>query len=556
MLILENGIALLLDSLSLREKIGQTAIEQIARLPLADFSEATVAEYLKENPIGSLFLAGEIIKGDAGSAEVYRQIIDTFQKLSTIPFLVAGDLEHGAGSAIKQMTKFPDLMALGAANDEKLAYDFGKYTAIEGCSVGFNWTFSPVVDVLKNWLNPIVSNRGLGSFPEHIARMAAAIVKGMQENRLAACAKHFPGDGVDFRDQHICTSVNSLSEDEWWGNHGAVFQAMIDSGVQTIMTGHIALPWIEKFDGIKQRYRPATVSRIITTELLRNRMGFKGVVVSDALDMGGYVGWDNYEERTIECFNSGTDAMLWPGPEYINIMERAILEGKVSMERLNESVRRILELKESLGLLKQDTDIKSPIHLAIVDNNPDVELSKLAKNLSREIAARSMTLVRNRKNLLPLHSDKVKRILIGKMSKITEDREFPIDYFLSKLTERGIETHVIENWDPAAILIDMKSIGYDWDAFLMPFILRTHGLINTVRPVGESARAIWSSQIVEQLHPIVISMGTPFLLMDMPYVDTLINSYSPCEDSVDMLVKALFGEIAFTDFSPVEVGGW
>jgi beta-N-acetylhexosaminidase len=202
-----------LDSLTLREKIGQT-VQEICHEDFCGDKESA-REYFASYPLGSLYTGGEIIKGAGSSPDVIRSSVEMCQQASKLPLLIAGDLEYGVGSAVKGLTQFPVSLALGATDDEQLAHDYGRYTAQEGRSVGFNWTFSPVVDLLQNWLNPIVSNRSLGDDPKAVARMAGAIIRGLQEHGMAACAKHFPGDGVDFRDQHLVTSINSLPEDQW-----------------------------------------------------------------------------------------------------------------------------------------------------------------------------------------------------------------------------------------------------------------------------------------------------------------------------------------------------
>jgi beta-N-acetylhexosaminidase len=237
-------------------------------------------------------------------------------------------------------------------------------------------------------------------------------------------------------------------------------------------------------------------------------------------------------------------------------MEGAVNNGTVSMKKLNESVRRILELKIRLGLVGKDGDcFESPsVMKGYSSLNP--ETSGRAKELSRDIAAKSITLVRNRKKQLPLDPGRVKRVLIGKMTSVSKGKEYSIDSLLERFRNRGIFTAVLEDWDPAGMENKMETLGYDWDAFIIPFIQNIHGLHNNIRPVGENAMAIWCSQMLDRLDPIAISMSSPFLLYDMPYIDSLINTYSTCPDSVDMLIKALFGEIPFNDHSPVDVGGW
>ena len=208
----------------------------------------------------------------------------------------------------------PYMMALGATKNEQLAYDYGKATALEARYIGANWTFSPVCDLNINKRNPLINVRGLTDDANLGCKMLSNIIKGMQENGIAACAKHFPGDGVDYRDQHITTTCNSLSMEEWWSTFGKTYKAFIDSGVKTIMAGHITLPdypqELSKKFGLPL---PATLNKHLITDLLKGELGFEGIVVTDALNMGGFKGWfDSQEVAELESFKAGCDMMLWP----------------------------------------------------------------------------------------------------------------------------------------------------------------------------------------------------------------------------------------------------
>lgn len=537
-----------LKSLTLREKIAQTANE---RLPVFHHIEEAAA-WLEKRPLGSVFSGGEIIKTSSDSAESLRAGIECLQQQSKVPFLVAGDLECGAGVAVKGLTRLPSEMALGAANDPALAYEYGKWTAIEGRSVGFTWTFSPVLDLLRNWLNPVVSNRAIGVDPEHVASIACEIIRGLQEFGMAGCAKHWPGDGVDFRDQHLVTSVNSLPEAEWQQHFGNVYRRVFQAGVYTVMPGHIALPWMEPMQPSQRRPTPATVSRPLLTELLRGEFGFDGVIVSDALEMAGFTGWAPQEERLIAAFNAGTDVMLWPGDDYIEIMERALETGRITESRLDESVHRILALKEKLHLHKVREDRADP--LALKNSSQVLDLSMRAAETGSHVAERSLTLVRNREHLLPLDSEKTKTILLHRATNPTNGRKDDLAPLVQGLQARGIEVTVIDNGNCLDV-IQREKDGDQWDAYLVVFSLQIHQMKNTVRPVGEMGEVMWTLQNTLSQHPIVISCGTPFLLRDMPFLDTLVNTYCPSAFTQEALVKALFGEIPFSSFSPVEIDG-
>ncbi|HEY9250726.1 MAG TPA: glycoside hydrolase family 3 N-terminal domain-containing protein, partial [Rariglobus sp.] len=306
--------------MSLRERIGQTC--QIHAGFMAGWSDAEVADYLGRNPVGGIFVGGEVIGPAADMPASLRERIARYQRASARPLAVAGDLENGAGGAVRGLTAFPNLMALGAVDDVDMAYDYGRWTAFEAAEVGFNWCLGPVADLSLNWLNPIVNLRSPGSDTRKVARLLEALIRGMQDHGLSATAKHFPGDGVDFRDQHLCVSVNSLGEEAWRRVFEPVFRRCIGAGVHAIMAGHIALPWADGRTNRAGTPIPATVSEPVLTGLLRGELGFGGVIVSDALIMAGFTGWAAREQRLIEAFNAGVDVMLWPGDDYFDLMER------------------------------------------------------------------------------------------------------------------------------------------------------------------------------------------------------------------------------------------
>jgi beta-N-acetylhexosaminidase len=532
-----------LERMSLREKIGQTSQEPFS---LLFESEEPIHELLEKYPIGSFFVGGAVINGpERVDADKIREV----QQVSQVPLLISGDLESGVGFVVKSRTYFPSPLALAAVNDADLAYRYGKYTALEAKEFGFNWTFSPVVDLSLNWMNPIVANRSFGDNPTRVVGVASEVVRGLQDHGLAACAKHFPGDGVDFRDQHLVTSVNSLSEQEWWEKSGFVFQQMIDHGVDTIMAGHIALPWCEGTVAGEQRVRPATVSKRILTDLLRKRMGFKGVLVSDALMMAGFTGWADRETRLIDAFNAGCDVMLWPGLDYFDLMERGIENGQVSVERLDESVRRVLRLKCKLGLLDdgvfQNLSVPEP---------KTTRIQAEAVAVAEAVADRSVTLVRNRHQLLPLSAEKTKSLLMhwAVPAHLNEGQLSHLKLLEELIRARGIEVTVIKNGNCLEVQ-QMEDKGARWDAYLVAYSLLNHQVKNSTRPVGEMGEVMWAQQNTNTLDPITVSLNTPYLLNDLPYLDTLVNAYSVAPASIRALEKVLFGELEFNRNSPVQM---
>ncbi|MNC28501.1 Beta-N-acetylglucosaminidase/beta-glucosidase [compost metagenome] len=255
----------------------------------------------------------------------------------------------------------------------------------------------------------------------------------------------------------------------------------------------------------------------------------------------------------VDCFNSGTDVLLWPGVDYFEVMEQAVREGTVRMERLDASVRRVLELKALLGVHRVDQKGRDPQAVPLLNDRLPPKLDLEARQLSRTIAERCITLVRNRGGILPLNPQTTRRVLVVLLNKVTEGRKYErMNVFVELLRARGLQVDILDEFEPLSTLHKWELSGIRWDAAFAPYFLPLHGMMNTARPVGEAAKAIWAMQHAETIRPIGISFATPYLLQDMPFLDALINAYSLHEETVELTVKALFGEVPFQGQSPVK----
>jgi len=527
--------------LSLREKIGQTVI--LLSDPEAEIQRCgSLEKFLELYPAGGMFVGAQIIAEvmTGSTKEQVREATAAYAARTRIPLLFASDMENGCGSMVRGLTKLPHPMALGASGDEQLAYDFGRATALEARAIGVNWTFSPVADLNQNRWNPITNIRSVSDDPRLAVPLLAGIVKGMQELGLAATAKHFPGDGNDWRDQHLVTTRNPLSLSGWKQNHGAVFQSLIDAGVHAIMTGHITLPSYQQ-GLLEGQYPPATLSGELTTGLLKGEMGFKGVVVSDALIMGGFIKWYGRERADIECFKAGTDMLLWPELSYFERMEQAIERGEISMERLDDAVSRILTMKRKLGLLEDKVEGYRPI--------ADSEVIEV-RETARKIAERSITLVRDRASLLPLSKQRIQKVLIAGISPNDED-SLELQGLIEIFTEYGMQADFRRNlWYE-----ELERIAGGYDLIIYALHFRPHRPIGPLQASAAEASAIWSALSSGADKSVVISFGSPYLLTDyFEKADICVNAYSHVPASLSAAVAALFGDIPFAGVSPVKLG--
>lgn len=515
-----------ISDMTLLEKILQTVVIKVDK------------DNFVSDKIGAAFFFGEIItEADEMGLDAARKTLAEYIDNADIPILITSDFENGCGSMLKGLTPLPYLMSLGAANSEKLAYDYGKATALEARSVGANWSFSPVCDLNINKRNPLVNVRGLTDDVNLAIKLLPQVIKGMQDNGLAACAKHFPGDGLDYRDQHIVTTNNTLSFDEWKKKSGKVFEEVIKSGVYSVMSGHITLPSYQKeiFDnGMKL---PATLSHELIENLLKKEMGFDGVVVTDALGMGGFNGWyKTMDISQIESFKAGCDMMLWPSENYVKNMTEAIENGYIPLSRLDDAVTRILSMKEKMGLFKKDNH-------AIALSEKDREF---VKNTQKNVAEKSVTLMRDDADIFPLTTEKFKKIAV-----------IPITHHIPAFDEGKLLADLLgeKGFDVQYLKDGIKKTetdGYDlilYALFSRPF-----------RPIGfldfhstEAQKVAISLQTAVD-KTAVVSFGSPYFMNQyFERAKTFVNAYSMLSPSVKAFVSAATGETEFSSFSPVEV---
>ena len=366
----------LIDSLPLRERIAQLVMPWIpgTYAPLDEPGFAQAREWVDSLRVGGIIVS-------VGSPLDIAAKLNALQAASRIPLLVASDLESGTTIRLNGGTWFPPNMGVGAAARELDAYQIGRITALEGRAVGIHLAFAPAADVNNNPANPIINTRSFGEDPHAVARLVAAAIRGIQEHGMIATVKHFPGHGDTETDSHLALPVIAAN----WARFDSVelipFRAAIDAGVHAVMSAHIALPGIDPGQS-----RPATVAPNILTGLLRDSLGFRGLTVTDALNMGGVVSKYGAGEATVLAFLAGADLLLMPvnAAEAIDAMEAAVASGRIPRERLDASVRRVLEWKKRLGLFAE--------RLVDLDSVMATVGRAEFQGTSREIAERSIVL--------------------------------------------------------------------------------------------------------------------------------------------------------------------
>jgi beta-glucosidase-like glycosyl hydrolase len=469
-------------------------------------------------------------------------LTNTLQRMAELPLLIASDLERGAGNQIEGATLFPPAMAMGAAGSEELAYAMGKITAVEARAVGIHMTYAPVVDVNNNPDNPIINVRSFGEDPEEVGRLAAAFIRGCQENGLVATAKHFPGHGDTDADSHSVLPVIAGDRERLERVELTPFKAAIDGGVRAVMSAHLRLPALDPTPDL-----PATLSRPIMTDLLRGELGFRGLSVTDALEMRGIVDLYQPAEAAVMAVKAGVDMLLIP-PDTEDVilgLIRAVENGELSLSRIDSAVRRILEVKARLGLHRRRT-----VDLSDLDT---LVGARAHRDKARQAFEDSLTLVKNESGILPLSAGT--RVALYSLSSD------PGDYYAGRTFYREIR----ENCGRLTVFYADAFTGEehirqalrksgDVDVRVVALFSR---LTAGKGSVGLTEDHVWLIKELALLPEpvVVISFNSPYFLRELPEVDAYLCAYRHAPESQAASARALFGEIGLKGRLPVSIPG-
>lgn len=469
---------------------------------------------------------------------------------SEVPLILSGDIEGGMLSA-PFATPIPNQMGIAACDDTDLTERLARIVGKESRALGYNWSFTPVVDINRAFRNAVVGTRSYGSDPDRIIRHAETYIRALQAEGLAACAKHWPGDGIDDRDQHLSTSVNSLSMDEWEDSFGRIFRSVIATGVMTIMTGHIALPAFVRSrfpNSGREAFAPAAVSRLLNQELLREGLGFGGVIVSDATVMGGLTSWMDRDTAVPAVIENGCDVFLFSREprEDMNRMLNGLRDGRLSEARLEEAVTRMLSLKAALGLHRATPEERLP--------SLDALRARLAtddhRETARQAAGKSITLVKDTQALLPIDTRRHRRIVViadEGWNFVSGAAPRSFDPLLNALKANG---HEVRSFDSEQLPTrdDCDLLLYLVGQEATPAI--SHIYLDFTKLHGGSRLAM--VQFNREIPTLLVSFGQPYYLYDAPNMSTYVNAYTALPGVQEELALRLFGQRPFTGESPVD----
>jgi beta-N-acetylhexosaminidase len=484
------------------------------------------------------------------------------QKRSPVPALVAANLEKGGNGVLEEGSYFASPMAIAATGDISFSEKLAQVCAAQSRYSGVNWAFAPVADIDFNFRNPITNTRTFGSDPERVKRMATAYIKTIQSLGFASSAKHFPGDGRDERDQHLVTSINDLDTEEWMNTYGSVYKACIDAGVMSIMVGHIMQPaWSRHFSpDIKDKdILPASLSRELMERLLRETLGFNGLICTDATTMAGFMLAMPRPDAIPLSIASGADMFMFARnlEEDVRFMMDGVRSGVISDKRLDMAVRRILAAKAALGLHKGSLE---PDEERALSSCHSLEY----RDWSEECADKSITLVKSEDGVLPLNPETRRRILFY---PIEQTGGGTANYKVTPACDRFAELMAEEGFDLTVHEPQSGSEGYtekygdianSYDAIIYMANIATRSNQTQVRIEWEEPMGSNCPHYKNTVPTIFISVENPYHLLDFPRARTFINCYASSESTLKELVKKLTGKSSFKGKSPIDpfCGKW
>jgi len=569
----ERWAATTLHKMTLEEKIGQMIMPwaRIEFMNVEDPDYLQLREEMRKYHVGgfgvTVFTEGSaLLKSEPFEA---AELTNSLQKDSKYPLLFAADFERGLSMRLNGATAFPAAMAFGAAGDKDLARQFGRITAQESRAIGIQWNWFPVADVNSNPANPIINTRSFGEDPAQVGDLVAAYIEGARSAGMLTTVKHFPGHGDTDTDSHIALARVNASVDRLNSVELVPFRAAIAANVDSVMTAHVTVPSIEPDPN-----RPASVSSKVVTGILKDQLGFKGLVVTDALDMGALTrvfsgtAAQISAQEAVEAIQAGNDMVIIPADlegAYDGLLQ-AVKKGTLSQRRIDASVLKILRLKASVGLDSSrlvdlsnvDKEIARPVNLAV----------------AQKIADRSITLVSDTHNIIPLRAG---------TTSATETQASPVrsDVVAVVFTDNARSSeggrtfaHQLRQHVPGANVLFVDEFN---SSFIAPDVMAAVASAKTVIALAEavpSARRTTPGQangsanldqgaaellanIVKSAgnKTIVVAFGNPYIGAEIPGIGAYLCTFSNTPGSAISLVNALFGEIPIHGRLPVTIPG-
>lgn len=536
-----------LRGMSLHDKVAQLVIMPVYG-EVTNTRSATFRKYqhfVRDLHVGGVIVTGHITNGTVRNAEPFAMaaLLNRLQKASRVPLLVGADFERGTSMRVTSTTAWPYSMAFAAAKDlEGVKYE-GAETAREARAMGVNWLFAPVSDVNNNPDNPIINIRSYGEDPAEVSSFVQAFIAGAHSdahNPVLVTAKHFPGHGDTAQDSHIGLAKLDADRDRIESVELAPFRAAISAGVDSVMTAHLAVPALEPEN------EPATVSSKIITGVLKEELGFHGIVVTDAMDMEGLASLYDTAEASTRAIEAGADVLLMPkkAEDAINGVMAAVQRGRISRQRIDESVAKVLAAKARLGLNR-----KKVVDLDGID---DIVDSPEAEERAQQVSDRAVTLVKDEKDALPLRHPETTCLIA-----MTESRRGQQGQRLIEEVKKRAPNMLTVTVDPGMSKDDLDQVSQKTGGCTQ-IIAAAYVTVSAYRGNVAMAGSFpdFLNGLIAGKAPVTLAaLGNPYLVRAFPNVSSYVTTYSPTPTSEAALAKALFGEIAITGRLPVSIPG-
>ena len=553
-----------LRKLTVEEKIGQVFMIwcRASFLNVENPEYLQLREDMRKYHVGSFAMTVHVDGPYLLRSEPYEaaELLNRLQRDSKLPLLFAADFERGVPMRLMGATIFPHAMAFGGDGKMEDAEAFGRITAEEARAIGIHWNFFPDADVNSNPANPIINTRSFGEDPKQVGDLVAAYIKGAHEGGMLTTVKHFPGHGDTATDSHLGVASVNVDRAHLDSIELPPFRQAIAAGVDSVMVAHVTVPALDSDPN-----HVATISPAIVSDLLEKQLGFKGIIVTDALDMAGltHLFANNIGRAAVEAFKAGNDLLLIPAdfPASYDAMLQAVQSGEISRDRLDQSVVKILKIKASLDLQKA----------RLVDVNALANVVGKPANLDfgQKVADEAVTLVRENGKVLPLKSsgtakaglpytrqeetrNQVVAVLFSDDVRTESGRAFVREFreripdarvlFVDPRIAAGMSDEVLKAVDEAKIVVAAV------------YVIPTAGKMGNSVALADATGALLH-QLLDRAakKTAVVAMGNPYLASDFPKIENYMCTFSNASVSEIAAVKALFGEITIAGHLPVSI---
>ena len=533
----DSAVDVALQSMTLSEKVGAMLIaESEANSSNADDKAGQhLSRLVAQGKVGGIMF----LKGDAVTAGT---LINHYQSIAPRPLLISADMERGVAMRLAGATEFPPNMAVAATQDTDLAEEMAKAIAEEATMIGIHQNYAPTLDLNINPLNPVINTRSFGDGLPMVISMSSAIIKGLQSNGIIATAKHFPGHGDVTVDSHFSLPTLQADRQQLESYELIPFINAIKEGVISIMVGHLAVP---KLTGTMQ---PASISKTVVSDLLRNELGFQGLIITDALNMKALYNGQNVAEVSVKAVQAGNDLLLFsPDAELTHsAIVKAVEANEIPIEQINASVRRILQVKAWLALEKG----------AVVDIDRIRESASpnSHRHLAKKIASRAITLVNDPNHYLPLKpSEGILNIVLQDKINNETGKEY-----IEQLDRFYTVNHIRINPDSDSLAYSSatEQAAKAKVVIVTSFVktLSSSGALK-LTPQQQLFIHTLSGIVPKESTLILVSLGTPYIINYFPEITSYLCTYSPDGTSQESAVETLRGELEPKGVLPVSLQG-